>query len=174
MRSAYDSVVDSVAEESASFAPGFKQQPLTLDELDRDALVILDFDETLFLSNSTEHFLNEARPSWLVAGILAVLAVLRPWRWSGGGSSETRDFIARDAWRVGVVCRLLPWVRDAWNHRAKELMIQYRNDELVDQIGPHRRTVVASYGFEFIIRPMLAGCGLNVERLVLNQANVLA
>lgn len=149
--------------EDQLFCSDIRQPQLALEVADDDAIVILDFDETLFLSNSTEHFLNEARPSWLIAIILGVLAVIRPWRW-GRGASEADDFFARDAWRIRTVC-LLPWVRSSWQRRASALMAEFRNEELVRQLQ-NRRVVVATCGFDFIVRPMLPQCGLAVDRLI--------
>ncbi len=55
--------------------------------------VLVDLDETLFLRNSTEDFIDTARPGILALLLMRLLDVLRPWRWSGGERT-------RDVWRV--------------------------------------------------------------------------
>ena len=41
-------------------------------------LIVVDFDETLFLRNSTEEFLDSARPALLAAIMLRLLDVCSP------------------------------------------------------------------------------------------------
>src|SRR6516162_5646045 len=64
--------------------------------------ILVDFDETLYLRNSTENFIDCARPGLLALLLLRVLGVLKPWRLTGGNNTQ-------DTWRVCVVSIFLPW-----------------------------------------------------------------
>ena len=52
-----------------------------LREVDfQPTFAVLDFDETLWLRNSTEEFIRFARPSVIVAIVMQILGMLKPWR----------------------------------------------------------------------------------------------
>ncbi len=116
-----------------------------------DGPVIVDFDETLYLSNSTEDFLDTARPGWLAKLVLKCLDIIKPWRLTGGEAT-------RDNWRIAVIGALFPWVWLAWRLRARTLARNWRNDPLVTQLRGHD-VLVASVGFRPIIAPLLAAIG---------------
>src|SRR5689334_17933938 len=69
--------------------------------------VLVDLDETLYLRNSTEDYLDSVRPRVLAALLLRLLDILQPWRWSGGE-------VTRDVWRVRLIRFLFPWVHVQW------------------------------------------------------------
>jgi hypothetical protein len=71
--------------------------------------VLLDFDETLYLRNSTEDFIDSARPALLALIVMRLLDFIEPWRWTGG--VETRD-----VWRVRCIVALFPWTRIDGRH----------------------------------------------------------
>jgi hypothetical protein len=110
--------------------------------------VIVDFDETLYLRNSTEDFLDSARPGWLAKIILKGLDIVKPWRFTGGNAT-------RDNWRVIVLGLLLPWVWLVWQWRAPRLAREWRNAELIEDLRENRNVIVASIGFHAIIAPLL-------------------
>ncbi|MEE9404627.1 MAG: hypothetical protein V3V20_07025 [Algisphaera sp.] len=139
------------------------------------APIIVDFDETLFLSNSTDHFLDHVRPRFLAAFILAVLAVLRPWRWGRSGEADFSDFLARDAWRVNTICLLLPWTLFRWKRQAADIMRELENHPLADLLSStSRRIVVATYGMRLVVEPMLAGASVQINQLVAGPRHGLA
>src|SRR5687768_8535113 len=72
--------------------------------------VIIDVDETLYLRNSTEDFLDCAQPGVLGLLVLRALDAFQPWRLSG---EDTRD-----TWRVGVIVCLFPWTFWIWRRRV--------------------------------------------------------
>src|SRR5260370_19459221 len=72
--------------------------------------LIVDLDETLYLRNSTEDFIDCAWPGLLALLLLRVLDVLKPWRLTGG--SDTRG-----TWRVRATSIFFPSTR--WRWRAK-------------------------------------------------------
>ena len=66
--------------------------------------LLVDFDETLYLSNSTEDFLDCAWPGLLALALLRALDAFKPWRLTGG--SDTGD-----NWRVCAIQIFFPWTR---------------------------------------------------------------
>jgi hypothetical protein len=66
--------------------------------------LLVDVDETLYLRNSTEDFIDCAWPGLLALLLLRVLDVLKPWRLTGGIDT-------RDTWRVCAISIFFPWTR---------------------------------------------------------------
>jgi hypothetical protein len=118
-----------------------------------DGLIIVDFDETLYLCNSTEDFLNAVMPAYVAALLLRVLDFLSPWRWTGGART-------RDVWRLRMVMLLMPWTLRRWQLVCARLGPQHANQPLLRALQG-RAFVVASIGFAPVIKPLLAamGCG---------------
>src|SRR5262245_51937601 len=85
--------------------------------------VLVDFDETLYLRNSTEDFIDCARPGLLALLLLRVLDVIKPWRLTGGIDT-------RDTWRVCAISLLFPWTLQRWRSKAPILARRYINQEL--------------------------------------------
>jgi hypothetical protein len=128
-----------------------------------DGPVLVDFDETLYLRNSTEDFLDSARPAVVALILLKVVDWMRPWILTGGEAT-------RDAWRVGLVRCLFPWTMLRWRRRVP-VLASHANLPLVaalDARGP-APTVVVSIGFQSIIEPLLAAMGLAGSRLVASR-----
>ena len=143
--------------------PGFTHGTPGADDRIRAALrshpphaaAIIDFDETLWLRNSTEEYLRSLRPRFLAYLILLALDLLRPWRFIGG---RGREHAYRDWLRVLVCTVLLPWSLALWRRRAPELAAGWRNDALIgllDEagVGPLR---VATLGTDVVVAPLLA------------------
>ncbi len=124
--------------------------------------MIVDFDQTLCLENSTEAFVGAARPALLAAILFRALDLLAPWRWWRGA--------VRDAWRVALVRWLFPGVARRWGRRPPAL-----NEALCRALAG-RRWVIASNGFAPVIAPMLAAAGLADVPLIAcrNSADVRA
>ena len=59
-----------------------------------DTPVILDFDETFLLRNSTAEYINNLRPRLLCFISLAFLKIIRPWFWlpQPFRGKQTRDW----------------------------------------------------------------------------------
>src|SRR5437870_3955279 len=85
--------------------------------------VLVDLDETLYLRNSTEDFIDCARPGFLALLLLRVLDLLKPWRLTGG--IETRD-----TWRVCAISLFFPWTHSRWRAKVQFLAENYANREL--------------------------------------------
>lgn len=129
----------------------------------RGGPLIVDLDETLWLRNSTEAYLDTIRPRWLVAVVLVWIRILRPWRLFG-----THD-AAEDWFRVLVCSVVFPWALPMWARRVRRLGPGHLNRELFEWIereATDRRLLVATRGFEPIVRPLVTSFGLPPHELV--------
>jgi hypothetical protein len=133
--------------------------------LNHDGPLLLDLDETAYLSNSTEDFLDSASPGLAALLLLRLLDAIRPWRWTGGEA-------ARDVWRVRLVCTFMPWTWTLWRRRVKSLAARFANQPLLDAVarrtGP---TYFVSAGFQPIIAPLIAALGFPETRIVASRLN---
>jgi hypothetical protein len=136
--------------------------------------VLLDFDETLYLRNSTEDFIDCARPALLALLVLRVLDFIRPWRWTGGENT-------RDIWRVRCVLVCFPWTRWLWTRRIATLASQAANLPLIAAVRERTQAkhcpapVIATLGFRSIIMPLAAALGLPAQlRIVAPRLNTFA
>jgi phosphoserine phosphatase len=138
-----------------------------LQSLDRlrghEGTALVDLDETLYLRNSTEDFLDSVRPALLGLLVLRVLDVLRPWALTGGEAT-------RDVWRVQVVAVLFPWTLLVWRRRVRGLAARHRNRPLAEVLrereGP---TAIVTNGFRFIVQPLVAALGAGTPPIVASR-----
>lgn len=125
-----------------------------------DGPVLLDLDETLYLRNSTEDFIDCVRPAILAMILLKLLDLLAPWRWSGG--AETRD-----VWRVGLVRLIFPWTPLLWRRRCATLGPRFANALLLAVMRDrHPLPIVVTAGFLPIVTPLVAAIGLGAAPIV--------
>lgn len=123
--------------------------------------VVVDFDETLYLRNSTSDFLSSARPALLAFLLVKIIDVVRPWRFGSGGEE------LRDMWRVRILLALMPWTKGRWQRQAMRSAKFALNERLVESLRPGERPVyVSTLGFEPIVQPLLDGFGLGGLELV--------
>jgi hypothetical protein len=115
--------------------------------------LLVDFDETLYLRNSTEDFIDCTRPGLLAFVLLRLLDVLKPWRLTGGVDT-------RDTWRACAISTFFPWTRWRWRTKVGFLAEHYVNQELkaVLKARAHRPIILTS-GFKSIVKPLLAAMG---------------
>jgi len=133
-------------------------------EAGSDQTILVDFDETLFLLNSTEAYLDQLRPRFLGALLLFTLSLFRPWkllpilkRGSGG-----RDWV-----RVLVASLAFPWTAARWRRSARATADTKFNSALLEVLAASpARIVVASNGFSFVIEPLLRSTGLDFDQLI--------
>ena len=121
--------------------------------------VLLDLDETLYLRNSTEDFIDSARPALLALVAMRLLDFIEPWRWTGG-------LATRDVWRIRCIVALFPWIRHRWKKRVRILAATAANTPLIDAVkkraGAWRghTPIIATLGFLPIVAPLVAALGL--------------
>lgn len=125
-----------------------------------DGPVLLDLDETLYLGNSTEDFIDSARPGVLAVVLLKLLDAIAPWRWTGGEAT-------RDAWRVRIVMLLMPWTPRRWRQRVGPLVEQFGNAALVGALRARAtRPIIVTRGFGPIVTPLVAAFNLGEAGIV--------
>lgn len=121
--------------------------------------LIVDFDETLYLRNSTEDFIDCARPRLLALLLLRLLDVMKPWRRTGAAT--------RDNWRVLVISILFPWTRRRWRAQAPNLATLHTNKQLKGAIEARpQQPIILTNGFGTIISPLLAAMGFAKSTIV--------
>ena len=132
---------------------------------DADARVYVDFDYTLFQSNSTEAFLNSGRPAFIMAFILRILRVLTPWSIS---RHERADFLWRDAVRIWTVLLALPWTLWLFRRKAPALFAKYQNPQLMEMLGQLdlNRVVIVTNGYRYFVEMLLRGSAFENATLV--------
>ena len=87
-----------------------------------DGPLLIDLDETLYLRNSTEDFIDCARPALLALLLLRALDMIKPWRLTGRDTS--------DNWRVCAIAILFPWTQWRWRAQARRLAASNTNQRL--------------------------------------------
>jgi hypothetical protein len=130
--------------------------------------VFVDLDETLYLRNSTEDFIDTASPRLAALLLLRVLDVLKPWRWTGGAAT-------RDVWRVRAIRLFFPWTMGAWKRRASTLAQEFVNVELRAALLPLTGArYVVTVGFESIVSPLIEALQLPVKQVVAARLSVFS
>ena len=131
----------------------------------QDNPVILDFDETLLLRNSTAEYINSFRPRIVGFLLIILLRIIRPWYWLPGAFKGDKT---RDWYLVTIPTILLPWTLLFWQKKAKQLAEDRGNSEIVAAVegNPDTPVIVASLGFNFIIQPILEHMSIRYDRLV--------
>lgn len=131
----------------------------------KDNFIILDFDETLFLRNSTAEYIDSLRPRLLGFIVIFILKALRPWRWLPKPFSGKKT---KDWYLVTVPSILLPWSWFLWQKQAKKLARKYSNEQIVRAVNTSNKTpvIVATLGFNFIVAPILEQMPIEHDRIV--------
>ncbi len=123
--------------------------------------LLVDLDETLYLRNSTEDFIDTARPAALAFLLMRLLDFIKPWRWTGGEAT-------RDIWRVRSIALFFPWTRSRWAQRARELGNRFRNEALAAALADRGRPfTVVTLGFREIVTPL-------IEAMAVGECEIVA
>jgi glycosyltransferase involved in cell wall biosynthesis/phosphoserine phosphatase len=152
---------------SAESAPSYDASPDSAIAaiLAHDGPVIVDLDETLYLRNSTEDFIDCARPGLVALVLLRIVDLLRPWRFTGGEQT-------RDVWRVRIVAMLMPWTRWTWRQRVRRLAPAFANQRLIAALRARADTpIILTAGFMPIVAPLVVELGFPEARLVAARLN---
>ena len=135
--------------------------------------VLIDFDETIYLRNSTEDFIDSARPALFAALLMRLLDVVKPWRWTGGE-------LTRDVWRVRCILTLFPWTLAQWTKTAGELASTGANTPLIAalkrrlQIAHYQPVTIATLGFAPVVAPLVEALGLATLSTIAARATTFA
>jgi glycosyltransferase involved in cell wall biosynthesis len=118
-----------------------------------DGPVLVDLDETLYLQNSTEDFIDCARPGLVALVLLRLLDGLGPWRRFGGEQT-------RDVWRVRLIFFLMPWTRRRWRRRVVQLAQRFANRRLIAALKARAEPpIIVTAGFGPVVTPLIAALG---------------
>lgn len=113
--------------------------------------VIIDFDHTLWLGNTTEQFINISFPR-LPCEILDGL-VSKIWL---KYQSRLRKSIEKDHLRILVIILLTPWNLFLWNSFCKKNINKYWNEGLYNTIVQSgKEKLIISLGFDILIKTIL-------------------
>jgi len=130
--------------------------------------VLLDLDETLYLRNSTEDFIDSARPPLVALLLMRMLDAIKPWRWTGGEAT-------RDVWRVRFISTCLPWTGNRWKNRVAGLAKDFTNRRLMAALKiPGTTPIIATAGFQPIVTPLVAALGLPQAQIVAARLSTFA
>ncbi|WP_019508962.1 hypothetical protein [Pleurocapsa sp. PCC 7319] len=127
--------------------------------------VIIDFDETLLLRNSTAEYINSIRPRLVGFILIIILKVFRPWAWL---PKPFRGDKIRDWFLVVIPTILLPWTIFLWRKKVIKLAQDHGNSEIIKAVNNNSNSpiIVASLGFNFIINPILQHLPIRHDRLI--------
>ena len=130
-----------------------------------NTVIILDFDETLLLRNSTAEYINSLRPRLVGFVLVRLISLIEPWVWL---PHPYRNKKVRDWFLVVVPTILLPWTLVNWQGKAKQLAAEYGNTELISAVNSNAEAtiIVASLGFKFVIDPILQHLPMKYDLLV--------
>ncbi|KAA2241126.1 hypothetical protein [Salinarimonas soli] len=117
-------------------------------------LVLVNFDETLWLRNSTEEYLRALRPRLLAVLILGIIDLLRPWLMMHGADKRR---LHRDWIRVATTSILLPWSLLLWRSAARTRAAALANRTLVAALATRADLdiQVVTLGFDRLVNPLL-------------------
>ena len=141
-------------------------QPLELiKQADKNTPIVLDFDETLLLRNSTAEYINSLRPRWLGFVLIAFLRAIKPWTWL---PKPWRGNNIRDWFLVVIPTIILPWTYYLWQKKARTLAQNHGNKKLIVAVeqNSHSPIIVASLGFNFVIQPILQHLAIDYQQLI--------
>lgn len=126
----------------------------SIKKADKNVDIIIDFDETLLLRNSTAEYLDSLRPRLIGLLIIKFISLIKPWSWLPKPFQGDR---VRDWFLVTIPTILLPWTWFLWQLKAKQLAKNYANKELIEAIDRNTSSsiIIATLGFNFIINPIL-------------------
>ncbi|MGA2551170.1 MAG: haloacid dehalogenase-like hydrolase [Burkholderiaceae bacterium] len=130
--------------------------------------ILLDLDETLYLRNSTEDFIDCTHPRLPALLLLRFLDFIAPWRWTGG-------LVTRDVWRVRLISFCFPWTATRWARGVAELATRYTNQRLLAALAtPGTTTIIATTGFTPIVVPLVAALGLPKAQIIAARLSTFA
>ena len=158
-KAATDKAVDSSAQAIESVQTAAANNP-----------IILDFDETLFLRNSTAEYLNAISPRPLGAAYLLIATVMQPWRWLPARWAD--EGTSKDWVLAALATCLFPWTLLVWQAKAKHVAETNWNGQLIAAIAqnPNAKVTVVTSGFSWIINPLLKHLPSEIAPKVANEA----
>lgn len=130
-----------------------------LDRLEPGRTVVADFDETLFLRNSSHEFIRMVKPYLFGVVLFKILEFLRPWSWF---DRPRQAVLTRDWFHVMAVTLFFPWTWLLWRKNARKMADVWTNKPLLEVLARRDpgNVVICSQGFGPVVRPVLRHMGL--------------
>lgn len=137
----------------------------SIREATQNTPIIVDFDETLFLRNSTAEYLNSLQPRLIGLLLLRAITFIQPWKLL---TKKTESAKARDWFLVFLTTLLMPWNLILWQNKARCMAKEYNNYKLTKEFNQNTNAdiIVASLGFNFIILPILCCMPVKYSKLI--------
>ncbi|MGK7896856.1 MAG: hypothetical protein AB4372_25390 [Xenococcus sp. (in: cyanobacteria)] len=156
--------MDTYLKNNCEFLPQ-EQLPHSIRQAAPNTPIIVDFDETLFLLNSSAEYLNSLQPRFIAAIILKILSFTKPWRFL---IKNSKDSEVRDWFLILFMTLLFPWNIFLWQKTAKKFAQHYSNTELITVLNNNQTSniIVATLGFRFIVEPILRLMPINYSQLI--------
>lgn len=131
-----------------------------------DGLLLVDFDHTLMMANSTELFLEHVRPSFVFVLVHWLVSWLVPWRRLSARGIQKHELF--DPIRTVMTICLLPWSLLTWRLVTPGLSKRYTNTVLLRKLKAldPARVIIVSNGHPWLLRPLLRAMGAREWRLV--------
>ena len=122
----------------------------SLEILDENSRIILDFDHTLWLGNSTEQFIGSVRPR--IWGEILERFSKSFWR-----LNQYRLPWEMDQFRVLIITLLAPWTWTLWKWKSGDAVKKYWTEELFEatQVKTKNSPIIISFGFNPVITPLI-------------------
>lgn len=149
----------------SSFNSSLESLEKSLESIEKDDLIIIDLDETLLLRNSTAEYLNQIQPRLIGAILYFLLSYLKPWNLL---PKPYQGKISEDWLRIIILTLILPWNLWLWQDRAKQLAINFINQELADLLKQksNHKIIVATLGFNLIVNPIIKHLNLKIDQVI--------
>ncbi|MEO1660040.1 MAG: hypothetical protein AAFR51_03555 [Pseudomonadota bacterium] len=129
----------------------------------------VDFDHTLLLTNSTNLFINSARPRFIFWPLLKGLSLLRPLIVLRQKSTLQ--------WRDPIRVRLVRYLKgkqvvETFRKSSRQMWQRYKNDQLCDLIQklPPSNVTIVSFGIDEVVLTLLKGTSLENIKIVAPSA----
>jgi hypothetical protein len=136
----------------------------SIESAGENACIIVDFDETLFLLNSTQEYFRTLQPRPLALVVLFLLKIIQPWHWLPG---KFKGEVSKDWLKVVIVTLLFPWTPIVWLWRAKTFAKRYTNTELRQAlVNSKAKVIIATLGFNFIVSPLLRHMSITTSEII--------
>lgn len=142
-----------------------KQEAISkIKSLRKDQVLVVDFDQTFFMRNSSKEFIRMVKPYIFGALLYKFLELLRPWTWF---ASKEKSELTRDWFHVWAITIVFPWTWLLWRLHAAKMAVAWTNQELVKVLRDRdpELLVLSTQGFGPIVRPILKHMGVQFGKV---------
>ena len=153
------SSVSAASSSNRTTAIGEAEAIAKLKSLRDDQLLVVDFDQTLFLRNSSTDFIRMAKPFIFGAILYKLLEVIRPWSWFARGRDTS---VTRDWFHIWAITIFFPWTWLLWRIHAAKLAQNATNQELAAVLKERNPefNVLSTQGFGPVVGPLVKHMGV--------------